>query len=261
MSNGTEDQLGSARTVVVTGASSGIGSVLAQVLAKRGDRVAIGARRVDRLKEVAASIRDEGGEVFVHPLDVTSLESIDNFYAASHAALGEIDVVINNAGLSIPAPIHECDPDSLRREIETNLIGPMLISRCVLPSMMHRRTGDLVFIGSDNADSPRPQQAGYSASKAGLKNFCRVLAMELEGTGVRVTHVRLGPTESEFGRSWPQDRMVSVLEDWAPFGLTRHLNFMQASTVAEAIVHALNAPRSAAFANIELQPMPPIDPR
>jgi NADP-dependent 3-hydroxy acid dehydrogenase YdfG len=246
------------RNIVVTGASSGIGSVVAQALAANGDRVAIGARRGDRLDAVATKIREDGGEVFAHALDVTSLESIEAFFAAAQTSLGAIDVVINNAGLSIPAPVHESDPDCLRREIETNLIGPMLISRQVLPSMIERKTGDLVFVGSDNADNPRPQQAGYSASKAGLKNFCRTLAMELEGTGVRVTHLRLGPTESEFGLSWPHDRMVSVLENWAPFGLTRHLNFMPASVVADAVIHALAAPRTSAFANIELQPMAPI---
>ena len=246
------------RNIVVTGASSGIGSALARALAGHGDRVAIGARRVERLEEVATSIREENGCVFAHPLDVTSLESIDAFFAATQEALGSIDVVINNAGLSIPALVHESDPASLRREIETNLVGPMLISRCVLPSMIERRRGDLLFVGSDNADNPRPQQSGYSASKAGLKNFCRTLAMELEGTGVRVTHLRLGPTESEFGLAWPKERMISVLESWAPFGLTRHLNFMSASVVADAVIHALAAPRTSSFANIELQPVAPV---
>lgn len=246
------------RTVVVTGASSGIGSVIAQAFAALGDRVAIGARRADRLKEVEEAIRGSDGEVFAHPLDVSKLESIEAFFDACGSALGRIDVVVNNAGVSIPARVHNIDPEDLRREIETNLIGPMLIARQVLPSMIERKTGDLVFVGSDTADAPRPQQSGYSASKAGLKNFCRTLALEVEGTGVRVVHLRLGPTESEFGLTWAPDRIADVIESWHAHGFTRNMNFMPAVAVADAVIHALAAPRSTTFANIELQPIAPI---
>jgi NADP-dependent 3-hydroxy acid dehydrogenase YdfG len=247
----------SPRTVVVTGASSGIGAAIARALAERGDRVAIGARRPDRLQEVEDAIRKAGGEVFAHPLDVTSIDSIQSFFAATTDALGPVDVAVNNAGLSLPGWLHESDPEDLAREIATNLLGPMLVSRIVLPAMRESEFGDLVFIGSDNADNPRPQQSGYSAAKAGLKNFCRVLAMELEGTGVRVTHLRLGPTSSEFGLSWSEETMASVLESWQPFGLTRNPAFMDPSTVADAVIHALDAPRSASYADIELQPTAP----
>lgn len=245
-----------ARTIVITGASSGIGVALAQGFAANGDRVAIGARRVDRLADVEKAIRETGGHVFAHPLDVTSSASIGAFFAATTAALGPVDVVVNNAGLSLPAPVHESNPEDLQREVATNLLAPMLTSRAALPQMIERQTGDLVFIGSDNADNPRPQQAGYSATKAGVKNLCRTLALELEGTGVRVTHIRLGPTMSEFGLAWPHDRMVSVMNSWPAFGLTRNMEFLDASMVADAVVHAVGAPRTATYANIELQPTP-----
>jgi NADP-dependent 3-hydroxy acid dehydrogenase YdfG len=257
MSPAPIDPPASARTVVVTGASSGIGAALARGFANRGDRVAIGARRPDRLREVEDAIRESGGHVFSHPLDVTSLDSIERFFAATTDALGPIEVAVNNAGLSIPGWVHECDPEDLTREIAINLLGPMLVSRTVLPGMLEREHGDIVFIGSDNADNPRPQQSGYSAAKAGIKNFSRVLAMELEGTGVRVTHLRLGPTMSEFGLAWSQKTLTSVLESWQPFGLTRNMAYLETSTVADAVIHALDAPRTASFANIELQPTAP----
>ncbi len=164
MSSPENDSTVSPRIVVVTGASSGIGATLARALAKRGDRVAIGARRPGRLKEVEDVIRKSGGTVFSHPLDVTDLDSITDFFAATRDALGPVDVAVNNAGLSLPGWLHESDPEDLAREIATNLLGPMLVSRCVLPSMLEREFGDLVFIGSDNADNPRPQQSGYSAA-------------------------------------------------------------------------------------------------
>lgn len=258
MTSSANDKATPARTVVVTGASSGIGAVLAQALAERGDRVAIGARRLDRLKEVEDAIRASGGQVFSHPLDVTDFDSIERFISASTDALGPVDVTVSNAGVSIPGWLHESNPEDLSREIATNLLGPMLVSRCVLPGMIEREFGDLIFVGSDNAENPRPQQSGYSAAKAGLKNFCRVLAMELEGTGIRVTHIRLGPTLSEFGLSWSQETMVSVLDSWERFGLTRNMAFLDPSTVAEAVIHALDAPRTASHTDIELQPTAPL---
>jgi len=249
----------SARTVVVTGASSGIGVAIAQAFAARGDRVAIGARRVERLAAVAEEIEKNGGSVFAHELDVTRVASIRRFLEAVREAFGGIGVVVNNAGVSIPGWVAELAPGELEREIATNLTGPMLIAGEVLGEMRERRSGELVFIGSENAGKPRPQQAGYSASKAGLENFCRTLALELEGSGVRVTHLRLGPTISEFGFGWGEERLQSVLESWVPHGFTRHMAMIEGADVAQAIVHAVDAPRSATWANIELQPTAPVD--
>ncbi len=253
------DGQGGSRTVVVTGASSGIGVAIAKAFAERGDRVAIGARRMDRLHEVREEIEKSGGSVFSHELDVTSLASIRAFLAATREGLGQIDIVINNAGISLPNWIHELETEELEREVATNLTAPMLISREVLGEMRERRAGDLVFIGSDNADNPRPQQAGYSATKAAIKNFCRTLALELEGTGVRVIHMRLGPAASEFGAGWGEAKLEAVVDNWVRYGLMRNPAMIDGASVAQAIVHAVDAPRTATWANIELQPTAPID--
>jgi NADP-dependent 3-hydroxy acid dehydrogenase YdfG len=231
---------------------------MARHIAAEGWRVAIGARRTDRLQEVADEIVRDGGQVLQHALDVSSPESIDRFFDAVEAEWGGADALVNNAGLSIPALIHEGRPEDLQREITTNLLGPMWMSRRALPRMLEKRAGDLIFIGSDNAENPRTYQAGYSASKAGLKNFCRTLALELEGSGVRVMNMRLGPTASEFGLSWDPKMLVRVLESWKTFGLTRHMAMIDPKTVAEAVIHCLEAPLHAAYASIELQPMAPI---
>lgn len=246
-----------ARTVLVTGASSGIGAAIAKAFAANGDRVAIGARRLDRLSAVSSEITSAGGEVFAHELDVTSAASIEAFLSATREALGPIEVAINNAGISLPNWVRAYDPADFERELATNLLGPMMISRGVLDEMCEREAGDVVFIGSENAHHPRPQQAGYSASKAGLENFCRTLALELEGTGVRVTHIRLGPTQSEFGLDWSKGRIESVVKSWVPYGFTRFMDMLSGDDVAQAILHAVAAPRMATWANIELQPTAP----
>jgi NAD(P)-dependent dehydrogenase (short-subunit alcohol dehydrogenase family) len=245
------------RNIIVTGASAGIGAAIARVLGHRGHRVAIGARRLSRLNEVADAVSEAGGTPFAGELDVTSPESIDAFWSASEEAIGPIDAVVNNAGICAPGLLHEVEPEDMRREITTNLLGPMWMSRRAIPSMVERGHGDLIFIGSDNSDNPRPYQAGYSASKAGILNLTRVLAMELEGTGVRVTNLRLGPTASEFGAGWEPEKLTRMLEYWKHFSLLRNQNFIDPEVVGETILHALEAPRAATLANIELQPTPP----
>jgi len=246
------------RVVVVTGASSGIGAALARKISAEGWRIAIGARRADRLHDVADEIRKAGGQVLEHPLDVSLSDSIDAFFTAVEEEWGGADVVVNNAGLSIPSLIHEAKPEDLSQEISTNLLGPMWVSGRVIPAMLKKRRGDLIFIGSDNADNPRPYQSGYSASKAGLQNFCRTLALELEGTGVRVMNLRLGPTVSEFGLSWAPEMLGEILGTWQRLGLTRHMMFLEPETVADAVVHSMKAPANAAYASIELQPTAPL---
>jgi NAD(P)-dependent dehydrogenase (short-subunit alcohol dehydrogenase family) len=246
-----------ARTAVVTGASAGTGACIARSLARLGWRVGIGARREDRLEQVAKAVREVGGTPFACPLDVSEPRSVSDFFDATEQEFGRIDVVVSNAGICLPGLAHEVGTEDLEAEITTNLLGPMYVARRALPRMIEQRSGDLVFISSDTARAPRPFQAGYSASKAGLESYARTLAMELEGTGLRVTTIRLGPTATEFGRDWPPAMLRRVLESWKHFGLQRNLAFMDPDVVATAVVHAVTAPKGATLASIELQPEGP----
>jgi NADP-dependent 3-hydroxy acid dehydrogenase YdfG len=221
------------RTAVVTGASSGIGEATARALGALGWPVAIGARRVDRLKEIAGAIETAGGSAFHHPLDVSVPQSIDDFFDAVEKELGSPDVVVNNAGVGIPRLLHEAGVEELQTEIAINLLGPMLVSRRAIPAMVEKGRGDLVFISS---------QAGYTASKAGVEGLARVLQMELEGTGVRSTIVRPGPTGTEFGVSYSPELSRRILESWKHWGIIRRLDLMPAESVARAVVSVLTAP-------------------
>ena len=198
------------RTALVTGASSGLGAAIATALGALGWSVAIGARRLDRLAEVGRDVEKAGGKPFVHTLDVTEIASIRAFLRAAEQALGPVDVVVSNAGIALPGRFHELDDADLRAEIDTNLLGPMLLVRRDLLPMLERARGDLVFISSLNAVVPRPLQVGYTATKAGLEGMVRALQMELEGTGVRATIVRPGPVNTEMGRDWDP----GVLKTW-----------------------------------------------
>ena len=243
------------RTAIVTGASSGIGAATAVELARQGFRVAIGARRVEKLREVAADVESVGGRAFVDFLDVSQPDSIEAFYSAAESALGPIDVLVNNAGMSILNLLPDAKVEDLRAELEVNLLGPMLFCRLAIPGMLERRRGDLVFVGSENAIRPRPYQAAYSAAKAGLEGLARVIAMELDGTGVRSILVRVGPTGSEFGTRLDPGKLKQALEAWRYWGVLRHLHFMPSESVARAIARIVATPVEESYPSlVEVMP-------
>jgi len=243
------------KTAIVTGASSGIGAATAVELGRLGWHVALGARRAERLQEVAGRVEAAGGRAFAHVLDVSDEGSIDAFYSAAERALGAVDVLVNNAGMSILNLLQHAKPEDLRYELDVNLLGPMLLCRRAIPSMLERRRGDLVFVSSENAVRPRPYQSAYTAAKSGLEGLARVLAMELDGTGVRSIVFRVGPTGSEFGAGMDHAVLKDALAAWKYWGVQRHLHWMPSESVAKAIARTLVAPVEESYVNlVEVMP-------
>jgi NADP-dependent 3-hydroxy acid dehydrogenase YdfG len=256
------------RTALITGASSGIGAAIALEMAARGWKLAIGARRSDRLAETAEKARTNGAaEVYAGELDVTDDASVERFFAASEKAIGVADVIVNNAGASRFHWLEETDPRWLRSEVETNLIGPMVVTqRALAPVLAVGADADVVMVSSDAARRPRPGQLAYGASKAGLENYAEALSLALEGTGIRVIKLRLGPALSEFAMSWDlaPETMQKRTEHWASFGLRDarmlaqgNLGILMPDDVARAVVHAVTQPRHVLIDTIELQPSVP----
>lgn len=249
------------RPAVVTGASSGIGAATALALSAAGHPVALGARRTDRCEEVATAIRDAGGEAVVHPLDLTDGESVEAFAKGVAGDLGDIEVVVSNAGAVAPGSIREVDPERFAREIDLNLIGAQRLVRAFVPGMVERRRGDVVFVSSDVAVRARPFMSSYAAGKWGLEGLAHALQMELEGTGVRASIVRPGPTWSEMGTDWDVDEAAFVLDQWVRFGLARHSHFMKPTAIADAITTVVRAPRGVHLNLIEVSPEAPLEDR
>jgi NAD(P)-dependent dehydrogenase (short-subunit alcohol dehydrogenase family) len=246
------------RTAAVTGASSGIGQAIAVALGALGWRVAIGARRLEKLDETAGGIVAAGGTPFAHSLDVCTPASVDAFFAATEAAVGPVDVLVNNAGIAWPGALHEVDDDVHRRIVETDLLGPIYTTRRVVRSLLARgAAGDLVFVSSDVTVHPRPQMPAYGASKAGLEHLAHTVGLELEGTGIRTSVVRVGPTLTEFGDGWDTAVFDSLLPEWQRFGLQRHWSTMDVATVARAVVTIVTLEPGASVPLVELQPTPP----
>ncbi len=248
-----------ARTALVTGASAGIGRAIAVAFGELGWRVAVGARRIDALGETATRVTDAGGTAFVQPLDVTDPDSVETFAANATDALGPIDVLVNNAGCAWPGDIAAVDPDRLRDMLATNVLGALLPSRAVVARLLAANApGDVVFISSDAVHNPRPGLVTYGATKAAAEHIARGLAYEVEGTGIRVTTVRVGPTITDFASEWGDPQQFGALvERWQHFGNQRHWGVMDPSDVARAVVLAVTTPPGVHFDTIEVQPVAP----
>jgi len=246
------------RPAVVSGASSGIGAATAVALAAAGFPVALGARRLDRLEKVAAQIREAGGEAFAHELDVTSDESVASFAAAAEAELGDIEVVVSNAGGMTPGPVLDVETAAVAHELDVNVLGSHRLLRRFVPSMVQRARGDFVVVSSDVVPNPRPGVVGYVSGKWGLEGLATIARMELEGTGVRVSLVRPGPVLTEIAAGWDPERIVGLVETWKTFGIGRHTGFLLDVHMAHAIVNVVSMPKGSYLPLVEVQPEAPV---
>ena len=189
----------SALHVAITGASSGIGSALALEWSKAGAHVTLVARRQKLLDELAASLPGKS-HVAVHDLGIP--ERAADWIAAAEAALGPIEVLVNNAGVQIVAPSESVDPDRGDDLLRTNLLTPLRLIRAVLPAMLARRSGTIVNVASMAALAPTPGMTWYNASKGGLAAASESLRGELRATGVNVLTVYPGIIDAtEMGRA------------------------------------------------------------
>ena len=246
------------RPAVVTGASSGIGRATATALAALGHPVVLGARRVDECEDAATAIRAAGGEAVAIRLDLADADSVERFADAAVDTLGQIEILVSNAGQNMAGAVLDTDTASLESVLAVNITGTHNLVRSLLPAMVGRRRGDVVFVTSDVAERPRPTMAAYVTSKWGLEGYVRALQMELEGSGVRATILRPGPTLTGMGLDWDPDVTAEVIEQWAAWGFARHSNFMRPAGVAQAVCAVVGLPRGVHTTVIELQPEAPI---
>ncbi len=250
------------RVAAVTGASAGIGRATAIAFGELGWTVAVGARRIEQLEETAKLVDGAGGRALVHVLDVTDCTSVDVFCEFVNGEAGPIDVLVNNAGTAIPGDVHEMTDADLRRILETNLLGPVILSSRIVRALRAAGAtgGDIVFISSDATVHPRPAMAPYVATKAGLEAFAATLALDLEGSGLRASVVRVGPTQgTSFADGWDPRTFEELFPRWKRFGLQRHFHTMQPEDIARAIVQVVTAPPHMWVPIVEVQPNPPLD--
>ncbi|WP_324274537.1 SDR family oxidoreductase [Blastococcus brunescens] len=233
---------GSGRTAVVTGASSGIGAATASRLAAEGFDVVLGARRLDRLEPLAASI---GGRA--RALDVTDPSSVEAFAGA----LDRVDVLVNNAGGAFDAnPVAEADLDSWARTYEVNVLGTVRLTKALLPALRASGAGDVVFVSSTAALVSYEGGASYTAAKHGVHTLAETLRLELNGEPVRVLEIAPGMVRTE---EFSLNRLGSTDQAAAVYRGVREP--LVADDVADCITWAVTRPH---HVNIDLMVVRPL---
>ncbi|MFE2751397.1 SDR family oxidoreductase [Actinosynnema sp. NPDC059335] len=203
------------RTAVVTGAASGIGAEIALVLARSGAKVALLARRADRLAELADKIAAEGGRALAVAADVTG--DLTEAAETVHTAFGRVDLVVNNAGVMLANPITEGRDDEWHRMIDTNLKGLLNVTRAFTADLVEAGatgTADLVNVSSIGAHLTFPNYAVYTATKAAVTHLSANLRTELGPRGVRVTNVEPGLVHSELADHIDNPDVSADLTRW-----------------------------------------------
>jgi len=180
------------RAVLLTGASRGLGVLMAHALAERGMHLALAARSEGPLRSLAAELSRAGSIVVPIAADVTTEEGRRRIVGEAEHALGGIDVLVNNAGVESGGAFATQDPSAMRQILATNAEAPMLLARAVLPGMLARRAGHIVNVASLAGKLGLPFASVYGASKAAILAWSRALRFELEGTGVVVSALSPG---------------------------------------------------------------------
>jgi short-subunit dehydrogenase len=221
------------KVVIVTGASSGIGKAIAVECGRRGASVVLAARRIDRLKDVAHTIQQVGGQALTVQTDVQHEEDCKNLIEAAEQQFGRIDVLINNAGISMRALFHETSAEVIRKDIDVNFWGSVYCTHYALPHLLKTR-GSVVGISSVAGFKGLPGRTGYSASKFAMHGFLESLRTENLKTGLHVLLVCPGFTSSEI-------REKALLSNGTPQGESprNEKGMMQPEHVARRTVDAI----------------------
>jgi short-subunit dehydrogenase len=180
---------------IVTGASAGIGAATASELARRGGRVVLAARGANGLEAQARSIANNGGEALAIPTDISDSEQVEHVVARAHDAFGQVDVLVNNAGIGWTKLLVNSTPDEIRQIVDINLTGAILMTRAVLPGMLERGRGAIVNVSS--VCGRVAVEPLYSATKYGIRGFSLSLRRHLARSGVSVSLVSPGNIRTE----------------------------------------------------------------
>ena len=237
------------RVAVVTGASSGLGAATARALAGAGVRVALLARRLDRLHELATSIATKGGEALPLAVDVTDATACSAAIRATHDHFGRLDILVNNAGTMDLSAVAGATPDAWRQMFETNVLGLLHVTQPAIAIMRTRRAGHIVNVGSILARVPLPNFTGYSMTKAAVERFTEGLRKELFNDRIRVTTISAGLAATEITSGIRNDTIREAARN-----ARSKLEMLEAEDIAAAILYAVSQPERVSVSDIVIRP-------
>ena len=241
------------KVAIVTGASSGIGHATSLALSKAGVRVAVGARRTDRLQELEKKIindkKDERGEIFIQKLDVTSKSNCDSFVDAVVRKWGKVDILINNAGLMPLSYFKNRKVEEWERMIDVNIKGVLYCTSAVISYMLDKKSGHIVNISSVAGRIVFPGASVYCATKHAITAFSEGLRKELSPEyKIRVTCIEPGAVSTELLETITDDSMAGLIQ------VTKNMEILQSEDIANAVLYAIQAPNHVNVNEILIRP-------
>ena len=238
------------KVAAITGASSGIGEATALALAGAGARVAVGARRKDRLDSLVERIEGEGGRALAIEVDVCDEGRARSFIETAHGELGGLHILVNNAGLMLLGPVAGADTEQWRRMVDVNLLGLLYCTHAALPLMAGGGGGDIVNLSSVAGRIASAGSAVYNMTKWGVNGFSEGLRQEALHAGVRVTVVEPGFVATELqGHNEDPNIQKAIGHMSEQIG-----DLLQAEDIARAILHAVSQPPHVALNEVLVRP-------
>lgn len=237
------------RVAVVTGASSGIGRATAIALARAGVKVALGARRTDRLAETESMIKKEGGEVLSVKVDVSKRQECDTLIHRVMERWGRVDILVNNAGLMPLSFLKNLKVDEWDRMIDVNVKGVLYCTAAVLPFMLEMGSGHIVNISSVAGRVVFPAGSVYCATKHAVTAFSEGLRQELSARkNIRVTCIEPGVVATELTDTITDKSLQGFVEN------AKNMEALQADDIAGAVVYAVDSPNHMNVNEILIRP-------
>jgi NADP-dependent 3-hydroxy acid dehydrogenase YdfG len=238
------------KVVAITGASSGIGEATALACAKAGAKVALAARRADRIEELAGRIRSDGGEAVAIETDVSDEASARAFIEGAHEQLGGLHGLVNNAGVMLLGPVEGADMEHWRRMIDVNCLGLLYCTHAALPLMREGGAGHIVNVSSVAGRVAALGSAVYNMTKWGVTGFSEGLRQEALHANVRVTIIEPGYVETELqGHNEGNPIVMEAMEK-----TRQQIDPLQADDIADAILHALTRPQHVSINEVLIRP-------
>ena len=234
------------KVIVITGASSGIGEATARLLAERGAKVVLGARRTERLAVSAEGINSAGGHAQFRALDVTDQQDVQRFVDFAVEHYGRVDVLVNNAGVMPLSRLDALKVDEWNRMIDVNIRGVLHGIAASLPLMQRQRAGQIINIASIGAYAVSPTAAVYCATKYAVRAISEGLRQEVGGD-IRVTVIAPGVTESELAESISDEGGREEMKSFRKIAIP-------AEAIARAIAYAVEQPADVDVSELIVRP-------